>query len=101
MLQKYGKDRPSVFDLLDTVHRLRGTRSQFSYVSWHFPILHIPPFFFPLECQPIISQPESTTTFDFFPLSVFTSATAVRSSFQYQCPDRFPIVTGQLRLREQ
>lgn len=31
MLQKYGKDRPSVFDLLDTVHRLRGTRSQFSY----------------------------------------------------------------------
>lgn len=31
MLQKYGKDRPSVFDLLDNVHRLRGTRSQFSY----------------------------------------------------------------------
>ncbi|KIO24181.1 hypothetical protein M407DRAFT_9071 [Tulasnella calospora MUT 4182] len=44
MLQKYGKDRPSVFDLLDNVHRLRGTRSQFSYNPPPPPISSLPPF---------------------------------------------------------
>ncbi|KAG8931863.1 hypothetical protein FRC01_000695 [Tulasnella sp. 417] len=44
MLQKYGKDRPSVFDLLDSVHRLRGTRSQFSYNPPPPPISSLPPF---------------------------------------------------------
>ncbi|KAG8913946.1 hypothetical protein FRC00_001233, partial [Tulasnella sp. 408] len=44
MLQKYGKDRPSTFDLLDTVHRLRGTRSQFSYNPPPPPISSLPPF---------------------------------------------------------
>ncbi|KAG9003784.1 hypothetical protein FRB90_011122 [Tulasnella sp. 427] len=44
MLQKYGKDRPSVFDLLDNVHRLRGTRSQFSYNPPPPPISSLSPF---------------------------------------------------------
>ncbi|KAH7105144.1 hypothetical protein BKA62DRAFT_437921 [Auriculariales sp. MPI-PUGE-AT-0066] len=31
MLQEYGTYRPSVYDLLTTVHAMRGTRSQYSY----------------------------------------------------------------------
>ena len=32
MLREHGSQRPTVFELLDTVHKLRGTRSKFTYV---------------------------------------------------------------------
>jgi hypothetical protein len=32
MLREHGAQRPTVFELLDNVHRMRGTRSLFSYV---------------------------------------------------------------------
>jgi len=32
MLREHGAQRPSVFDLLDAVHRMRGTQSKFRYV---------------------------------------------------------------------
>jgi len=33
MLRELGSQRPSVFEILDTVHKLRGTKSPFNYVS--------------------------------------------------------------------
>jgi AP2-associated kinase len=33
MLREHGTQRPSVFELLDAVHRMRGTKSLFRYVS--------------------------------------------------------------------
>lgn len=32
MLREHGAERPSVFDLLDAVHKMRGTQSKFHYV---------------------------------------------------------------------
>ena len=32
MLREHGAQRPSVFDLLDAVHKMRGTQSKFHYV---------------------------------------------------------------------
>lgn len=33
MLQELGTQRPTIFDLLNTVHQLRGTKSRFNYVT--------------------------------------------------------------------
>ncbi|KAJ6606821.1 hypothetical protein B0H10DRAFT_2439960 [Mycena sp. CBHHK59/15] len=46
MLREHGTQRPSVFDLLNLVHRLRGTKSQFTY--------NIPP------PQPLSPRPQQT-----------------------------------------
>ncbi|KAJ6601145.1 hypothetical protein DFH09DRAFT_1355371 [Mycena vulgaris] len=46
MLREHGAQRPSVFELLSLVHRLRGTKSQFSYT--------IPP------PQPLSPRPQQT-----------------------------------------
>lgn len=32
MLREHGAQRPSVFDLLDAVHKMHGTQSKFHYV---------------------------------------------------------------------
>lgn len=32
MLREHGVHRPSVFEVLDTVHRMRATKSRFTYV---------------------------------------------------------------------
>jgi AP2-associated kinase len=45
MLREHGTQRPNVFEILDVVHRMRGTKSSFRYVSNHrntcatFPLL--------------------------------------------------------------
>ncbi|KAJ6479181.1 hypothetical protein C8R47DRAFT_1137253 [Mycena vitilis] len=46
MLREHGAQRPSVFELLSLVHRLRGTKSQFTY--------NIPPL------QPLSPRPQQT-----------------------------------------
>lgn len=33
MLREHGTQRPSVFEIQDTVHKMRGTKSRFTYVS--------------------------------------------------------------------
>ena len=33
MLREHGVHHPSVFEVLDTVHHMRGTKSRFTYVS--------------------------------------------------------------------
>lgn len=32
MLREHGAHRPSVFEVLETVHKMRGTKSRFTYV---------------------------------------------------------------------
>lgn len=32
MLREHGVHRPTVFEILDTVHQMRGTKSRFTYV---------------------------------------------------------------------
>ena len=53
MLREHGSQRPSVFELLAQVHRMRGTRSRFTY--------HIVP---PQPLSPRTLQPQSATPLD-------------------------------------
>ncbi|KAI6153813.1 hypothetical protein BKA82DRAFT_4094338 [Pisolithus tinctorius] len=77
MLREHGTQRPSVFELLDQVHRMRGTKSRFVY--------HIPP---PQPLSPRAVHPHPTTTRD-------NSAASIRprsSNAQSKQKDAIPAV---------
>ncbi|KAJ7084744.1 hypothetical protein C8R43DRAFT_317737 [Mycena crocata] len=84
MLREHGNQRPSVFELLSLVHRLRGTKSQFTY--------NIPP------PQPLSPRPQQT---QFSPVPNAIDATITyRSQQQQQSPSKNPGVQARDKVLE-
>ncbi|KAF7302871.1 Protein kinase domain-containing protein [Mycena kentingensis (nom. inval.)] len=83
MLREHGHQRPTVFELLNTTHRLRGTKSQFSYT--------IP------TPQPL--SPRNQVAFP-TPANAIESTVTYRSQQQPQAPSKNPGVQARDKVLE-